>query len=107
VATFYRNADVFVLPTLSDGFAITQIEAMAHGLPVIATGNCGQVVRHEVDGLSVPAMNAERLAEAIAWFCDHRNQLEAFSAKALERSREFTLAAYARRLDEQLSGTRA
>jgi hypothetical protein len=50
VATFYRNADVFVLPTLSDGFAITQIEAMAHGLPVIATGNCGQVVRHDLEG---------------------------------------------------------
>jgi glycosyltransferase involved in cell wall biosynthesis len=36
-AEFYRDADVFILPTLSDGFAITQIEAQAHGLPVIAS----------------------------------------------------------------------
>src|SRR4030095_8236536 len=33
----YRDADVFILPTLSDGFAITQLEAQAHGLPVIAS----------------------------------------------------------------------
>jgi len=40
----YLVADAFVLPTLSDGFAITQLEAMAHGLPVIVTPNCGAVV---------------------------------------------------------------
>ena len=31
-AGFYRNVDLFILPTLSDGFAITQLEAQAHGL---------------------------------------------------------------------------
>jgi len=36
-ADWYRQSDVFVLPTISDGFALTQLEAMAHGLPVIAT----------------------------------------------------------------------
>jgi len=43
-ADYYRKADVFVLPTLSDGFAITQLEAMAYGLPVITTPHCGKVV---------------------------------------------------------------
>src|SRR5260370_12537111 len=33
-AEVYRHADVFLLPTLSDGFAITQLEAQAHGLPI-------------------------------------------------------------------------
>src|SRR5262249_42870523 len=33
----YRAADVFILPTLSDGFAITQLEAQAHGLPIISS----------------------------------------------------------------------
>src|SRR4029077_18394116 len=40
-ADYYRNADLFILPTLSDGFAITQLEAQAHGLPVIASKCCG------------------------------------------------------------------
>src|SRR5439155_1655374 len=45
-AGFYRNADVFILPTLSDGFAITQLEAQAHGLPIIASKFCGKVVEN-------------------------------------------------------------
>ena len=38
---WYRQSDVFVLPTLSDGFALTQLEAMAHGLPVVTTRRAG------------------------------------------------------------------
>ena len=41
---FYRDADVFILPTFSDGFAITQLEAQAWKLPVISTPYCGEVV---------------------------------------------------------------
>src|SRR5205807_774852 len=37
----FRAADVFILPTLSDGFAITQLEAQAHGLPIMASRCCG------------------------------------------------------------------
>ena len=61
----YRWADVFVLPTLSDGFAVTQLEAMAHGLPVVATPNCGDVVTHERDGLIVPIRDPHALARGI------------------------------------------
>ena len=51
----YRQAHVFALPTISDGFAVTQLEAMAHGLPVVITPNCGRVVTDGVDGVIVPA----------------------------------------------------
>src|SRR4030095_4050895 len=50
-AGFYRNADLFILPTLSDGFAITQLEAQAHGLPVIASRRCGEVVHDGINGI--------------------------------------------------------
>jgi glycosyltransferase involved in cell wall biosynthesis len=33
-----------ILPTLSDGFALTQLEALAYGCPVIASQFCGEVV---------------------------------------------------------------
>lgn len=65
IGKWYRQADVFVLPTLSDGFALTQLEAMAHGVPVIATPNCGEVISHEIDGLIVPVRDAQALAQAI------------------------------------------
>src|SRR5262249_42528493 len=44
VEEHYREADLFVLPTHSDGFAITQLEALARHLPIIASCYCGDVV---------------------------------------------------------------
>ena len=64
-AEFYRNADVFILPTLSDGFAITQLEAQAHGLPVIASKNCGKVVENGVNGIILDEPSAACIAHAV------------------------------------------
>ena len=69
-AAIYWKADVFILPTISDGFALTQLEAMAHGLPVIATRRCGEVVTHGEDGWILedaePATIARTLTQAAA-----------------------------------------
>lgn len=90
-AEIYRDADVFVLPTLSDGFAITQIEAMAHGLPVIATPNCGQVVDDGRDGWIIPAGDAAALADAIAKLNDDRGLLQSMSAAAIDKVGRYRL----------------
>lgn len=87
----YRQAHVFVLPTLSDGFAITQLEAMSHGLPVVATPNCGRVVTDEVDGLIVPARDSAALAEALARLDDNRDLLRAMSSNALLTASKYDL----------------
>ena len=63
IGSYYKEADVFLFPTLSDGFGLTQLEAQHWKLPIIATKNCGEVVRHgetgfvliEVDGGSIVA----------------------------------------------------
>src|SRR6266481_1765771 len=47
----YRAADIFILPTLSDGFAITQLEAQAYGLPIISSTFCGRVVESGRNGI--------------------------------------------------------
>ena len=82
VQEFYQNADVFVLPTISDGFALTQLEAMAHGLPVITTPNCGEVVTDGVDGFIVPARNAAALEKAIQTLVEDPERLEAMREAA-------------------------
>jgi glycosyltransferase involved in cell wall biosynthesis len=61
----YREADIFLFPTLSDGFGLTQLEALGHGLPVIASTNCGQVVEDRFNGLVLPEVSPETIAEAI------------------------------------------
>jgi glycosyltransferase involved in cell wall biosynthesis len=108
-AGMYREADLFVLPTISDGFAITQLEAMSHGLPVIATPNCGRVVTDELDGRIVPTRDAKALAEAILWFANDRRKLRAASEAAKAKSREFSvhhLSGWLEQLDVLAEGRR-
>lgn len=96
---FYRSADLFVLPTLSDGFALTQLEAMAHGLPVIATPNCGDVVTDGVDGLIVPASDPNALAEAFQLILQDPEKLRSMREATDAKLEQFSLA----RLGENLA----
>lgn len=67
VAEAMRQADLFVLPTLEDSFALVVFEAMATGLPVVTTTNAGsaELIEDGQDGLIVPAGDAAALTEAI------------------------------------------
>jgi glycosyltransferase involved in cell wall biosynthesis len=105
-ADWYRKADLFVLPTLSDGFAITQLEAMSHGLPVITTPCCGEVVSDGVDGFIVPPRDADALAKAFLRYLAEPDLLKDQQQAALVKAKQFTLERLAenlRRLGEALS----
>ena len=97
-ARLYQSADVFVLPTLSDGFAITQVEALAHGLPVIATPNCGDVVEDGRTGFLVPARDATALAAAITRFVRDPQLAAAMRPACLESAARFSVDAFGERL---------
>ena len=89
IGALYSAHDLFILPTLSDGFAITQLEAMAHGLPVIATAHCGEAVEHGISGLIVPARSSAALADAIMEIGTDAQKLQAMSLAALARAEHF------------------
>ncbi len=98
MAEEFRRADVFVLPTISDSFALVHLEALACGVPVITTPNCGSVVRDGVDGFIVPIRNVEMLADRIAQIVNDRALREHMSQNARERARQFTWERYGERL---------
>jgi glycosyltransferase involved in cell wall biosynthesis len=64
-ARLYRESDCFILPTLSDGYALTQLEALSHGVPVIASRHCGEAVREGANGWILPDLEPSDLAAAV------------------------------------------
>ncbi|HSV16163.1 MAG TPA: glycosyltransferase family 4 protein [Tepidisphaeraceae bacterium] len=104
---WYRQADVFILPTLSDGFAVTQVEAMAHALPVIVTPNCGQVVTDGVDGLVIEPYSGQAIADAVTSLNADRQLLREMSYRALDKSAHFYLPRQAQLLEEAVLSYRA
>ncbi len=94
---FYRDADVFILPTLSDGFAITQLEAQAHGLPVIASKNCGKVVENGVNGSLLDEPTAACIAQAVRDCIASPDRLEKLASASGVRDK-FTIEALANQL---------
>lgn len=66
LAQTLANGDVFVFPTLLEGMPLTVVEAMAAGLPVIATRNGpDQIVRDGIDGFLVPDRDPAAIAERL------------------------------------------
>jgi glycosyltransferase involved in cell wall biosynthesis len=102
----YRNADLFVLPTLSDGFGLTQLEALAHGLPVVATPNCARVVEDGVQGRIVPAADSQALAHAILSFADCPDRSWDMADACRARAGEFSADVYAKTLFAALPQSR-
>jgi glycosyltransferase involved in cell wall biosynthesis len=78
----YRESGIFLFPTLSDGFGLTQLEALGHGLPVIASKNCGQVVEGRDNGLVLPEVSPEAIAGAIMELIRDRDLLAKLKANA-------------------------
>ncbi len=87
--TVLRNADIFALPSHSEASSNGILEAMATGLPVVATQVGGNpfLVEHGATGSLVPRGDAVALAESILRLVDHPDEAERLGRAALERTR--------------------
>ena len=65
VSRYYRDADVFILPTFSDGFGLTQLEAQSWKLPVIASRYCGDVVENGFNGLLLENISGTTISNVL------------------------------------------
>jgi len=79
----YKAADLFLFPTHSDGFGLTQLEAQAWQLPLIASRFCGNVVRHDVNGLLLSDITGASIAEAVLHCIRHPERLSSWSKSAV------------------------
>lgn len=96
-----QQSDVLVLPSMFEGLPMAVLEAMAHGLSIIATpvGSVGDAIEHEVTGLLVPPGEVPPLAEALVRILDDadlRRRLGAGARRKFETC--FDIAVYRDRL---------
>ena len=83
-------ADIFVLPSRSEGFSNAIVEAMAASLPVVATnvGGNAEAVRHGVTGLIVPTEDSSALAAAISQLLTDPAKAKSMGAAGKQRVAE-------------------
>jgi glycosyltransferase involved in cell wall biosynthesis len=82
-----RQADLFVLSSLSEGISNAVLEAMSCGLPVVVTdvGGMAEAIRTGVEGCLVPPRDPDAMAEAIAFLCTHRDERLKMGVAARDR----------------------
>ena len=84
---FYSNGSVFVMMSVEEGLAMVIPQAMACGLPIIATATTGaeDIVRDGKDGYIIPARDTEKLKEKLVFLYGNKGAREAMGASAKER----------------------
>jgi glycosyltransferase involved in cell wall biosynthesis len=107
VHRLFAEADIFVYPSLHEGSAFATYEAMASGLPVVATPNTGSVVRDGVDGFIVKPRDVESLMERIEWLYRQPDLRRTMGASARRRAESFTWGAYRERIAGFFAGLAA
>jgi glycosyltransferase involved in cell wall biosynthesis len=88
------QASLFVLPSRSEGLPLALLEAMAVGVPVVATdvGGVSEVIRNDTEGVLVPPEDPAALARAVSTTLSDPDRRRSLSQNGRERARSFALS---------------
>lgn len=101
VIPFYKKMNVFVLPSLYEGFGIVLLEAMAAGVPIVATNVDGikEVVVDGVSGILVPPKNPEAIASAVTKIIESHHLARNLVDEGLKRCKLFDIKEHVTKID--------
>jgi glycosyltransferase involved in cell wall biosynthesis len=104
LSDLYSNSDLFCMPSLVEGFGLVYLEALAAGLPIIATPNTGaaDILQDGREGFVVPIRDVNALASRIEWAYSHRDELHAMRTAARTLAERFSWSTFRRRIAEEL-----
>jgi len=94
----YAWADVFLLPSICEGSATVTYEALAAGLPVIATPNTGAIIRDQIEGFIIPIRDVDTIVEKLQLLANWPDLLAEMSESARQRAVYGSFDNYAKRL---------
>ncbi len=105
VLELMRDCDVLALPSIIEGRALVQQEAMMCGLPLLVTANAGgeDLVEEGKTGFLVPIRSPETVAEKIGWFADHRGDLPPMRAAARAKASTYSWENYGQTIVETVT----
>lgn len=92
----YNNADIYVLPSLFEGFSLSLFEALASGLPVIASkySIAPDVITEYKEGFIIDPKNIDAITQKIEWFDENRNKLSQMSENSKKLANFFSWEKY-------------
>jgi starch synthase len=96
----FRSSDIFVFPSLVEGFGLVILEAMASGLPVITTSHTGgyDVIEDGVDGFIVPIRDVEAIKEKIEFLYRNPELREEMGRAARRKAEQYSWRHYEQRV---------
>lgn len=104
VLRLMKSCHILVLPSIVEGRALVQQEAMISGLPIIVTANAGgsDLIEEGRTGFLVPIRAPEAIAEKIDWFADHRSSIPEMGMLARDKAMQVTWQSYRSKILEAI-----
>ncbi len=104
VLALMQSCDVLVLPSIVEGRALVQQEALSCGLPLIVTENAGgeDLIEEGRTGFLVPIRNPQKIAERIDWLAAHREYLPEMAGHARRKAASLTWSQYGETIQRAL-----
>jgi D-inositol-3-phosphate glycosyltransferase len=109
LSTYYRAADVVLVPSRSESFGLVALEAGACGVPVVASavGGLLTLIDHRETGFLVPDRDPELFARHTRWLLDHPEETREMGHRAAVRAKRYTWSLAAARLRRAYGDLRA
>jgi glycosyltransferase involved in cell wall biosynthesis len=101
----FGKSSVLVLPAVEDGFGLVALEAMACGLPVIVTSNCGaaDVVNNGINGFIAPPRDVETMANQLRFLAENESRRAEMGQFARITSQQYNQQVYQNKFGEIFS----
>jgi len=92
----YQNSNIFILPSIEDGFGMVMGEAMASGLPIVCSTHTGapDLIQDGKHGFIVPAGNSLELSNKISWLYNNPVQAISMGQHGQQHIHKFSWKAY-------------
>lgn len=92
IHTFYNLCSIYVQPSVTEGWGMEVVEAMAHGRPVICSEGCGAAdcIENGETGFVVPSRDPKAIADKIDWFKNHSQELYIMSGRCKQVAKNYS-----------------